>query len=188
MRDRADEHRTYPVGQPPMVHFPDEWVRGCCQTHMFSNATLSCNRSRLGLDGLSTAIDRVSVSARLLVTIWTEEGSRPDVMEHEEAHRAIAQYYYGLSQEVAARLATPLLGRRFPLSMTTNNDAVTDTLDRLQDELLAAIQRETADRCEVAQEKFDDYTRDQPPAAIPGAKERALAEEAAEYAARSLQG
>ena len=54
-----------------------------------------------------------SVITRLMVTIYTAEGSPAKLLAHEEGHRLIGQHYYGHAEAAAHAAAQSLVGRTF---------------------------------------------------------------------------
>ncbi len=183
------EYRTFPKGMPPPCGLlsPNETLAGCCDTDFLQSCSMSCEGPRLSFARASAKVVSIRIETALTVTIWTEEGSGPAVMQHEEAHRTIAKHYYALTERVAREHAARILGRKIPFPRPNEEAEGTGPLNELQAELLDALQRETAARSEVAQAKFDAYTYGEPASKTNEAMAQALAEEEAEYAAAAAR-
>lgn len=179
-------YRTYPKGKPPrdIDHGENQTVAGYCDTEFEHRCRVAFTYRS---DGGPATITQVRIDSALTVTIWTEEGSGPGVMHHEEAHRAIAKHYYALTRPVGRRLAEALVGTTVPLH-EAGGRRDTSPIDAIQQRLLDDLSRETTARNRVAQVKFDTYTYGQPDDVINQALHRALAEEAAEHAAAPPAG
>lgn len=101
----------------------------------------------------------VKLKLQLNVVIWLRAGATAKLTAHEEGHRAIAEHFYRAAGEVAHRLGAGLMGRTFPLPVKDRKAASGRAMGTLQDELIRQFLAETADRCKVAEEKFDAITR-----------------------------
>lgn len=175
---------TYPPGRPPPHVSPFlKYELGLCRSSFGAVSQLGVQFPRNGRSTDMGTISSARVVLRLELQIWCVEGSGPDVLAHEETHRAISEHYYRLAEPVAHRLASALIGQSVPLPGRDPAAGVDDALRPLQERLLADYNREVEARCAFAQERFDaitDHGRD--PIDNATAMARALADEAAHWA------
>ena len=135
-----------------------------------------------GLRGRPARVTGIEVVARLTITLWTPLGGAPNILRHEEGHRAICEVYYGTAESTARELAQLEIGQMLHSSVD-QKAAVGAELKTIQDRLLAAFLEGTASRCEYAQTRFDaitDHSRNPVPEST--AIKRAIAEEKTRYA------
>jgi hypothetical protein len=131
------------------------------------------------------AVTDVVIRAHLTITIWTPIGGPQKVVTHEEGHRRICEIYYRPAGDIAERIGWAAIGS--PLRNGTQQQ-LKQQLDALQRRSIAEFLRETATRCEYAQERFDAITsHSMNPVAESVAMAQALLDERAHYAAVSRQ-
>ncbi|MEO6002889.1 MAG: hypothetical protein ABIS43_07040 [Opitutus sp.] len=171
---RTFDPRNPPADMPKLT--PPEV--GTCQ---YSFACTSETEIR-GLRGRPARVTGIQVDARLTITLWTPAGGPPNILRHEEAHRALCEVYYGTAESTARELARKEIGQNLRASVE-QKASVSAELKVIQDRLLAAFLEQTASRCEFAQKRFDAIT-DHSRTAVPesAAIKQAIAEERARYA------
>ena len=165
----------HPPAEMPKLKPPEV---GTC---VYSFACTSETEIR-GLRGRPARVTGIEVVARLTITLWTPIGGAPNILRHEEGHRAICEVYYGTAESTARELAQREVGQMLHAAVD-QKAAVGAELKTIQDRLLAAFLERTASRCEYAQTRFDaitDHSRDSVPESI--AIKQAIAEEKTRYA------
>ncbi len=172
---------TFAPGRPPPHVSPFlQYERGLCRSSFGAITQICVEFPRLGRASVTGVVKSVHVVLRLDLQIWCMEGTGPEVLAHEEAHRAISEHYYRDAERVAHRLAAALIGRTVLLPGPDPAAAVADALRPLQESLLADYNREVEARCAWAQERFDAITEHgAAPIENAIAMARALADEAA---------
>ncbi len=103
----------------------------------------------------SPTVGEVKMRTRLVIAIWTPLAGPARVRMHEEAHRRICELYYQRAEGIAGRIALGVLGRRLADSTKRGMER---ELDTFQKQAIAEYLRETATRCEFAQQQFDAIT------------------------------
>jgi len=58
------------------------------------------------------------VTLQLNINIWVPTGVTQLVIEHEEGHRQISEYYYQTADKLAERIAKKYMGKRFEIDGT----------------------------------------------------------------------
>jgi hypothetical protein len=112
-------------------------------------------------DGVSMRlrIDAVTLVTRLEVEVWTPRNARRKLLEHEQGHRRICEYYYANAEAVARAAAEPVLGQRFSGRGATEDEARKAAVARAVGEIERAYMSRTSDRCAAAQQRFDEITQ-----------------------------
>jgi hypothetical protein len=57
-------------------------------------------------------VNQITVTLQLSITIWAPAGASDRVMEHEEGHRQISEYYYRSADKLAAGIAASYMGKQ----------------------------------------------------------------------------
>lgn len=171
------ERRAFdPANPPPELERADE--AAFCGYVFEVECILTTYTPRSAAGPAIATVTNVNISTRLHITIGTPEGGAKEYVAHEETHRAIADFYYRRAREVARRLGAPLLGKKLLLPMGYSKAAADAAIKQVRKQFFADYMRETHDRCDFAQNRFDVIT-DHGRNAIPNSEalERALAEE-----------
>jgi hypothetical protein len=133
---------------------------------------------------LRARITGTTFTTQLTITVWTPRSGHPGVVEHEEGHREISEYYYRPAREIARRLGERLTGTWID-APSSGEQALQARLRELQNRVIKAYLAETLTRCSYAQQRFDvltDHSRSRVP--VREAIDRAIAEEKRFYATR----
>lgn len=130
-------------------------------------------------------ITGTTLTTQLTITLWTPLNGPPGVVEHEEGHREISEYYYRPAREIARRLGERLMGTWIDVP-SRGEQALQASLRELQSRVIKAYLAETLTRCSYAQKRFDaitEHSRARVP--VRDAITRAIAEEKQFYAAQT---
>ena len=105
---------TPPTDMPPLA----SGENAECDSDFQSSVSVR-GESRLA-DGThaTVTITQVKVTLALNINIWVPTGVSQRVIEHEEGHRQISEYYYQTADELAERIAATYIGRRVEISGT----------------------------------------------------------------------
>src|SRR5690606_25868808 len=103
-------------------------------------------------------LDALTVVTRLKIEVWTPRNARRKLVEHEQAHRRIAEYYYANAEAAARAAGEPVLGRRFTGRGTTESEARQAAIERAIAEVEREYMSRTSERCAAAQTRFDEIT------------------------------
>ena len=108
--------------------------------------------------GKPARLTGIQVTTNLTITLWTPDIGPRKILDHEEAHRAICEVYYGRAEEIARKFAEQQLSRTFTAS-ASDKGAIDAELADVQEKVLAGYLGETAKRCDFAQARFDAITQ-----------------------------
>jgi hypothetical protein len=87
-----------------------------CDTSFQSSANVRGQFRRTGGTNATVMITQVRVTLQLHVNIWVPVGVSQQVMDHEEGHREISEYYYHSADKLAERIATVYMARQVEIS------------------------------------------------------------------------
>lgn len=180
------EYRSYVAGHPPPGVVPStESAVGICDAQFKTVAQCHALYPRLGVKTVTATVQTVEISLMLRVILWLSEGSGPEVREHEETHREIAEHYYAMGEEIGQSSGERVVGKRLTLSAKNSQQALEAALGGITQMIVDDVQRRLSERCSYAQQRFDAITdHGRNAIANEDARAQALAEESAHWATR----
>ena len=109
--------RTFDPANPPadMPPLPDG-ENAECDSNFISNAVVGGRVRRSDATHGTLTVTQITVTLQLNVTIWVPQGVSAHIMEHEEGHRQISEFYYQTADQVAGRVATSYMGKQVAVS------------------------------------------------------------------------
>jgi len=87
-----------------------------CESNFLSHAVVSGQSRRTDATHAMLTITQVKVTLQLEVNIWVPNDATQRVVDHEDGHRQIAEYYYQSADKVAERIAAGYIGRKIPVA------------------------------------------------------------------------
>jgi hypothetical protein len=127
-----------------------------CDSNFLSNASVAANTQELDSTHAMVAITSIHVTLRLKVTIWVPADATPHVIEHEEGHRQIAEYYYRSADDIAERIAAPYLGEKVEVTGADLNAESGKLLAKIAGEITDKYNKEL--NPEPTQSLYDSIT------------------------------
>jgi hypothetical protein len=110
------EHRTFDPSDPP-ADMPKLAGNEAAVTESFfaadsqvGGAVIDQQKTDSGCRA-SIKVDTVQMTLKLRVTVWLPIDAVPKIVNHEEGHRAIAEYFYRNADATARKLAEELIGQ-----------------------------------------------------------------------------
>jgi YD repeat-containing protein len=87
-----------------------------CDSNFLSNASVRGETRRNDATHATLTVTGVKVTLQLNINIWVPAGASQHLIEHEQGHRQISEYYYDTADKLAERIAAAYLGRRIDIS------------------------------------------------------------------------
>src|ERR1700722_5531836 len=87
-----------------------------CVSDFGSNAILGGQTRRTDATHGTMTITQVTVKLQLNITVWVPTGVAQHVIDHEEGHRQISEFYYQNANKLAERIAAAYLGKEVQLT------------------------------------------------------------------------
>ncbi len=111
--------RTFDPANPPAEMPPLAAGENAeCDSNFISNAVVGGQIRRTDLTHGTVTITQIKVTLQLDITIWVPMDATQHVIEHEDGHRQISEYYYQNADEIAGRIATAYMGKEIPVTGT----------------------------------------------------------------------
>jgi hypothetical protein len=88
------------------------------------------------------SITQINVILGLHIKIWTPSEASQRVMEHEQGHRQISEYYYQTADKLAGRIAATYIGRRVEISGADLGAESSKVLQQMASEITAEYNKE----------------------------------------------
>ena len=109
--------RTFDPSNPPpdMPPLPSGEVAEC-DTDFQSNASVGGKSFQTDATHATLTVTQVTVTLDLIITIWVPTDATQHVIEHENGHRQISEYYYRTAGNTAEQIAAAYLGKQVPIS------------------------------------------------------------------------
>ena len=152
------EHRTFNRAHPPRDMPPiQDNEEALCYYQFGCEADCQMESTRTLFKLKPARVTKVKLTLTLDITIWLPEKNTEKMRAHEEGHRQICETIYRDSPAVAQKWGDKALGTT--LQHTLKDEAAAQAeLKKLQQDLMAAYMKDTAQSCERAQGYFDSIT------------------------------
>jgi hypothetical protein len=110
--------RTFDPPNPPsdMPPLPSIGEIAQCESNFTANANVGGQSRRTDATHALVTVSQVHVTLQLEITIWAPADVSQHVMEHEQGHRQISEYYYQGADKLAAEIASRYMGREVSVS------------------------------------------------------------------------
>jgi len=89
-----------------------------CDSDFLSNASVGGQTRQTDATHATVTITQIKVTLQLNITIWVPTEVTQHVIEHEEGHRQISEYYYQTADKVAERIAATYMGKQVDITGT----------------------------------------------------------------------
>ncbi|HEV8603845.1 MAG TPA: hypothetical protein VGQ99_00680 [Tepidisphaeraceae bacterium] len=159
----AIEHRSFNRAHPPADMPPLEGEEAAVTKSVFgiesefSVEVLSQN-NRNGKTFAKIKVAGVTVNLTLRVTIWVPQDAPKTIIDHEEGHRQISEYFYKDADKVARNIAQKYIGQTYQGEGTDADAASRAALDKVLDDLSQGYMAQIQGISVKANEIFDEIT------------------------------
>lgn len=110
-------NRTFDPANPPSDMPPlPAGENAECDSDFISNANVGGQTRRTDASHATLTITQIKVTLQLNLTIWVPAEVTQHVVEHEEGHRRISEYYYQTADNLAEQIASAYMGRQIEIS------------------------------------------------------------------------
>ena len=114
LANRTFDPATPPTDMPPLA--PGENAE--CDSNFLSNASVRGDSRQTDATHATVTIKQIKVTLQLNISIWVPTGVTQHVIEHEEGHRQISEYYYQTADKLAERIAATYTGKQVEITGT----------------------------------------------------------------------
>jgi len=113
-----------------------------CDSNFVSNANIGGESRRIDATHATVTIAKVTVTLQLIINIWVPIGATQHVIEHEQGHRQISEYYYQTADTLAQRIAAKYVGRQVDITGADLNAESSKTLQQIAREITDEYNKE----------------------------------------------
>jgi hypothetical protein len=89
-----------------------------CDSQFLSSASVRGESRQTDATHATVTVTQIKVTLQLNITIWLPAGATPHVIEHEDGHRQVSEYYYQTADKLAERIAAPYMGKQVEITGT----------------------------------------------------------------------
>ena len=112
--NRTFDPVTPPADMPPLA----SGEKAECDSNFLSNASVRGESRQTDATHATVTVMQVKVTLQLNINIWVPIGVTQHVIEHEEGHRQISEYYYQTADKLAERIAATHMGKQVEITGT----------------------------------------------------------------------
>jgi hypothetical protein len=159
----AVEHRKFDRQHPPSDMPPLEPKEAAVTKSVFGIATqfsvqVMSEEKRGGKTVAKVKVTSVTVDLSLKITVWVPNDAPRVIIDHEEGHRQISEYFYKDAEKIARNIGQKYLGQVYEAEGSDAEAASRAALDKAINELSQKYMGETQNVSARANEVFDEIT------------------------------
>jgi hypothetical protein len=148
--------RFDPAAPPPDMPPLRAGEQAQCDSSFASSALVSGQTRRTGATSATLTVTRVKMNLQLGITIWIPDAVTQKVLEHEEGHRQISEFYYRDADKLAGRIAASYIGRQYEVAGADIVAAGNNMLQQVGADITAEYSSQI--QAESAQLRYDAIT------------------------------
>ena len=115
----AFANRTFDPAAPPSNMPPlAQWETAECDSDFSSSASVRGETRQADATHATVTITQIKMTLQLNINIWVPTGVSQQVIEHEEGHRQVSEYYYQTADKLAERIAATYMGKQVEIAGT----------------------------------------------------------------------
>jgi hypothetical protein len=145
-----------PADMPPLA--PGE--EAGCESNFLSDANVGGRSRQIDSTHATLTVTQIKMTLRLNITIWVPADVTQHVIEHEDGHRQIAEYYYQSADQVAGRIAATYMGKQVDVTGTNLNEESSKVLQQMAAEITDEYNKElNSDPAQLLYDSITDHSR-----------------------------
>jgi hypothetical protein len=155
--------RTFdPANPPPEMPPLNSGENAECVSDFNSNANVAGQTRRTDATHGTLTITQINVALQLNITIWVPAGVTQRVIDHEDGHRQISEYYYQTADKLAGRIAAPYMGKQVEISGADLNAESMKALKQMGAEITEEYDRElNPEPTQLLYDSITDHSRNE---------------------------
>jgi len=160
LASRTFDPAAPPADMPPL--HPGEGAE--CDSNFLASAVLGGEPRQTDSTHAALTITQVRMTLQLKITVWVPAGVTPHVIEHEDGHRQISEYYYQTADKLAGRIAATYIGRQVDIAGADLGAASSAMLQQLAAEITSEYDRElNPEAAQLLYDALTDHSRNDVP-------------------------
>lgn len=144
--------KSRPLGMPALA-YGEEAV---CDSNLTSNAIVGGESQKTDTTHATVTVTKVKMILALSINVWVPSGATQHVVEHEDGHRQISEYYYQGADKLAERIAATYVGRQIGINGTDVDAQLARTLQQTATDITHDFDRELS--FAATQQYYDTIT------------------------------
>ena len=131
-------------------------------SNFISDARVGGDALQVGGSGAMVTITQITVTLQLNITIWVPINASQHVIEHEEGHRQISEFFYQTADKLAAQIASTYMGKTIRVTGSDTHAEITKLLQRLGAEITDEYNKElNPDPTQLRYDEITDHSRNE---------------------------
>ena len=154
--------RTFDPANPPadMPPLRSSGEIAQCESSFTASANVGGQSRRTDATQAVFSVSQIRVTLQLEITIWAPQDVSQHVMEHEQGHRQISEYYYQNADKLAADIASRYMGREVSVSGDDLDAEVHKALQEIGAEITAEYEKGLdPDPAQLLYDSITDHSR-----------------------------
>jgi hypothetical protein len=153
--------RTFDPGNPPPDMPPlTPGENAECDSNFLSSANVSGQTRQTDATHATVTISQIKVTLQLNITVWVPAGVSQHVVDHEEGHRQISEYYYQGAGQIAERIAASYMGKQLEVNGPDLNGGTNKLLEQMAAEITGEYNRElNTEPTQLLYDSITDHSR-----------------------------
>jgi hypothetical protein len=136
-------NRTFdPASPPPDLPPLHGGETAECDSNFLSNASVGGETRQTDATHATVTVTQIKVTLQLNVTIWVPTGATQHVIDHEDGHRQISEYYYQTADKLAERIAATYIGKQVDITGADLNAESSKLLQQMATEITDEYNKE----------------------------------------------
>ena len=127
-----------PIDMPPLSYGENAE----CASDFQSSVIVDGTSQQIDSAHETLTITQIRMTLHLSVAIWVPSGASQHVLEHEQGHRQISEFYYQTADQLAAGIAARYLGKRVDIAGGDLNGESGTVLHKFADEITSEYNKE----------------------------------------------
>jgi len=156
-------NRTFDPAAPPADMPPlTSGENAECDSDFLSKASVGGETRQTDATHGTVTITQIKVTLQLNITIWAPAGVAQHVIEHEEGHRQISEFYYQTADKVAERIAAPYMGKQVEITGTNLDAESNKLLQQMANEITEEYNKElNPEPTQLLYDTITDHSRNE---------------------------
>jgi len=155
---RTFDPDNLPADMPPSI--PGELA--VTDSNFISDARVGGDALQVGASGAMVTITQITVTLQLNITIWVPINASQHVIEHEEGHRQISEFFYQTADKLAAQIASSYMGKTIRVTGSDTHAEITKLLQKLGAEITDEYNKElNPDPTQLRYDEITDHSRNE---------------------------
>jgi hypothetical protein len=156
-------NRTFDPVSPPSDMPPlTSGENAECVSDFISNANVSGLTRRADATHGIVTVSQIKVTLQLNITIWVPAEVTPHVVEHEQGHRQISEYYYQTADKLAGQIAANYMGKQVEIAGADLDAESIKALQQMGAEITEEYDRElNPEPTQLLYDSITDHSRNE---------------------------